>query len=35
MRSKEYVCSRSFVGIAGSNSTEGMDIGLLCLLCVV
>ena len=35
MWSKEYVCGRSVVVIAGSNCTEGMDIRLLCLLCVV
>ena len=35
MRSEEYVCSRSIVGVDGSNSTEGMDIRLLFLLCVV
>ena len=26
---------RQFVGVAGSNPAEGMDVRLLCLLCVV
>jgi hypothetical protein len=29
------VCDRSMAGIAGSNSAEGTDIRLLCLLCCV
>ena len=33
--SKELVCGHSIVGIAGSNSAEGMDVLLLCLFCVV
>jgi len=28
-RSKAWVCGRSFLGIAGSNPAEGMDVGLL------
>ena len=32
---KAYVCSRFNAGIAGSNSAEGMDTCLLCLLLVV
>jgi hypothetical protein len=35
VRSKAYVCSRSSARIAGSNSTEDMNVRLLCLLCVV
>ena len=34
-RSKAWVCGYSFAGIAGSNSTGGMDVCLFCLLCVV
>jgi len=30
-----YVCSGSVTGMAGSNPSEGMDVCLLCLLCVV
>ena len=33
--SKAHICSRLIAGIAGSNFTEGMDIRLLRLLCVV
>ena len=33
--SKASVRSRSIAGIAGSNSAEGVDVRLLCLLCVV
>jgi len=29
------VCGRSISGIAGSNDSEGIDVGLLRLLCVV
>jgi hypothetical protein len=29
------VCSRLIAGIAGSNPAEGMDVRLLCLMCVV
>jgi len=34
-RSKVWVCDRSLAGIAGSNRTGGMDVCLLCVLCVV
>ena len=34
-RSKAWVSVRSTAGIAGSCPSEGMDIRLLCLLCVV
>jgi hypothetical protein len=34
-RSKTYVCSRSPAGVVGSNSTGGMDVCLLSVLCVV
>ena len=34
-RSKAWVCCRSIAGIASSNPAEGMDVSLLCLLCVV
>lgn len=33
--SKTYVCSHFKGGITGLNPTEGMDIFLLCVLCVV
>ena len=33
--SKVCVSERSFAGIAGSNPAEGMDVSLLCVLCVV
>jgi hypothetical protein len=35
MQSKEFVYGRSIAGIAGSNDSEGTDVGLLRLLCVV
>jgi len=35
VRSKAEVGSRSSARIAGSNSTEDMNVRLLCLLCVV
>jgi hypothetical protein len=35
VRLKAWVCGRSSAGIVGSISAEGMDICLLCLLCVV
>jgi len=35
VRSKPCVCSRLFVGIAGSNTAEGMEVCLLCLFCVM
>ena len=34
-RSKAYFCGPSIAGIVGSNPAEGMDIRLLCLMCVV
>ena len=34
-RSKAYVFGRSPAEIVGSNSTRGMDVCLLCVLCVV
>ena len=34
-QSKMYVCGCLIVGIAGSNSTEGMDYHLFCLLCCI
>jgi len=33
--SEEWVCCRSLVGFAGSNTAEGMDVCLLLVLCVV
>jgi hypothetical protein len=33
--SKAHICSPLIAGIAGSNLPEGMDIRLLCLLCIV
>ena len=35
VRFKAQVCSHWITGIAGLNLAEGMDIYLLCLLCVV
>jgi len=35
VQSKALVCGRSIAGIACSNDSEGMDVGLLRLLCVV
>jgi hypothetical protein len=35
IRSKAYVWSSLIAGVAGSNPPEGMDVRLLCLLCVV
>jgi hypothetical protein len=36
MRSKEKVCGRLIVlGTAGSSASDGMDVGLLCLFCVL
>jgi hypothetical protein len=35
VRSKAWVCGRSSAGIVGPNPADGMDICLLCLLCVV
>jgi hypothetical protein len=34
-RSKAWVCGRSLAGIADSNPARGMDVCLLCVLCVV
>jgi hypothetical protein len=34
-RSKAWVCGRALAGVVGSNFAEGMDVCLLCLLCVV
>ena len=34
-RSKVRVCERLLAGIAGSNPVGGMDVCLLCLLCVL
>jgi hypothetical protein len=31
----EWVCGRSLSGNAGSNSADGIDIGLLIMLCTV
>jgi hypothetical protein len=33
-RCKAYACNRFNAGIAGSNLAEGLDVFLLCLLCV-
>jgi hypothetical protein len=35
VRSVALVCRRSVAGSAGSNPADGMDVRLLCLLCVV
>ena len=35
VRSKTGVCRRSFTGIVGSNSSRGMDVCLLWVLCIV
>ena len=35
MVSNSYVCGRPITGNAGSNRTDGMDVFLSCLLCVV
>ena len=32
---KAWVCDRSLAGIAGSNPIKGMDVRLLCSLCVI
>ena len=34
-RSKACVCGCSLAGIVGSNPAEGMDVCLVCVLCVV
>jgi hypothetical protein len=33
--SKAWVCDPSLVGTPGSNQARGLDVCLLCLLCVV
>jgi len=33
--SKVYFCDCLIAGVAGSNPTKGMDVRLLCVLCVV
>ena len=35
MLSQVQVCGLSTAGIVGSNRAEGMDVRLLCLLCVL
>jgi len=35
VRSKAWVCGRSFAGVAGSNPTGSMDICLFRILCVM
>ena len=35
VRSNAWVCGRSLGGIAGSNPAEGMNVRIMCLLCVV
>jgi hypothetical protein len=35
VRSKAQVCGRFIRGIAGSKPAEGMDVRLLCMLCVL
>jgi hypothetical protein len=35
VRSGALIFPRSVAGIAGSNPADGMDIRILCLLCVV
>jgi hypothetical protein len=35
VRSREWVCGRLVVGIAGLNPAEGMDVCLLCLYVVL
>jgi hypothetical protein len=34
-RIKAWLCGHSLTGIAGSNPTGGMDVCLLCVLCVI
>jgi hypothetical protein len=35
VRSEAQVCSRSMRGDVGSNPADGMDVRLLCFMCVV
>ena len=35
VRYEAYVSGRLIIGIAGHNPAEGMDVRLLCLVCVV
>jgi hypothetical protein len=35
VRSKEWVCSSLIAGITVSNTAEGMDVCLMCLLCIM
>ena len=35
VRSEEWVCSSLIAGITGSNTAEGMDVCLTCLLCIM
>jgi hypothetical protein len=35
VRSKAYACGRSIAEIAVSNPSKGMDVCLLCLICIV
>jgi len=35
VQSEAYVCSYLIAGMTGSNPTEGVDVCLLCWLCVV
>jgi hypothetical protein len=35
VRSQAHFCGRLTAGIADSNPADGMDVRLLCLLCVV
>ena len=35
VRTKVYVCGRSIAATEGSNTSEGMDVRHLCLLCDV
>ena len=34
-QSKACICGRSLAGIAGSNPAGGVDVCLLCFLCIV
>jgi len=35
VRSKAWICGRSPAETVGSNSAEGMDVCLVCVLCIV